>query len=130
MPCSCCKTSGCSCCGTRDCLCCRTPDKVKKLLQNEGVSDELSTFFKAFSEPIRVKILLAMLHEEICVKDLVAVLNVSQPRISNQLKLLKLDNLVKTRKEKNSIFYSLNDKYIQDILSIGLEHMSHQGGNE
>ena len=106
-------------------LCCKTPENVKKLIEEEDVSENLSFLFKAFSEPIRIKILLAMLYNEICVQDLATLLKVSQPRISNQLKLLKLHKLVKTRKEKNNVFYSLDDKHIKDILSIGLSHINH-----
>ncbi len=108
-----------------DNFCCKTPENVKLLIADEAVSENLSFFFKMFSEPIRVKILLAMLHSEICVQDLAILLEVSQPRVSNQLKLLKLNKLIKARKEKNNIFYSLDDRHIQDILSIGLEHLNH-----
>ncbi len=106
-------------------LCCKTPQKVIEVISNDEVTENLSFFFKVFSEPIRIKILLAMLHNEICVKDLTILLGVSQPRISNQLKFLKLNNVVKIRKEKNNIFYSLDDEHISDILSIGLSHISH-----
>ncbi len=109
-------------------LCCKTPEKVMDLIKSEEISENLSFFFKTFSEPIRVKILLAMLHNEICVKDLAILLDVSQPRISNQLKLLKLNKIVKSRKEKNNIYYSLDDCHIGDILSIGLAHISHEEG--
>ncbi|ONI38603.1 hypothetical protein AN639_07425 [Candidatus Epulonipiscium fishelsonii] len=106
-------------------LCCETPEEIQSLIADEEVSENLSFFFKTFSEPIRIKILLAMLHTEICVQDLAILLEVSQPRVSNQLKLLKLNKLVKSRKEKNNVFYSLDDKHIQNILSIGLDHISH-----
>lgn len=106
-------------------LCCKTPENVKRLIEDEAVAENLSFFFKAFSEPIRIKILLAMIHNEICVRDLSILLGASQPRISNQLKLLKLHKLVKTRKEKNNIYYSLDDDHIKEILSTGLNHVQH-----
>ncbi len=107
-------------------LCCKTPETVIELITNEEITEDLSFLFKAFSEPIRVKILLAMLHDEICVNDLVVLLEVSQPRISNQLKFLKMADLVKSRKEKNNIYYSLNDQHIEDIITIGLQHIAHK----
>lgn len=109
-------------------LCCHTDENTKKLVEDEAVSENLSFFFKAFSEPIRIQILLAMLHGEICVKDLAYLLDVSQPRVSNQLKFLKLNKLVKARKEKNNIFYSLDDQHIEDVLRIGLSHLEHSEG--
>ncbi len=107
-------------------LCCNTPENVVKLISDEEISENMAFFFKTFSEPIRIKILLAMLHNEICVKDLALLLDISQPRVSNQLKLLKLNNIVKIRRDKNNIFYSLDDRHIHDILSIGLSHLNHR----
>ncbi len=107
-------------------LCCKTPEKVVELMADEAITENLAFFFKTFSEPIRIKILLAMLHNEICVKDLAILLDVSQPRVSNQLKLLKLNQVVKSRKDKNNIYYSLDDEHIQDILNIGISHLNHK----
>ncbi len=107
-------------------FCCKTAEGAAAVLENEEISESLSYFFKIFSEPIRIKILLALLHGEICVNSLSLLLDVSQPRVSNQLKILKLNKIIKSRKEKNKIYYSLNDSHIHDILSIGLEHLSHQ----
>ena len=106
-------------------FCCESAEKAKNVIAKDNVTEKMSEFFKAFSEPIRIKLLLAMLHGEICVKDLAELLEVSQPRVSNQLRFLKENNLVKYRKEKNHIYYSLDDDHIKEILTIGLKHMSH-----
>lgn len=108
-----------------DKLCCVVSENVQDIISNDTITENLSFLFKVFSEPIRIKILLVMLNDEICVKDLAVLLDMSQPRISNQLKFLKMADLVKTRKEKNNVFYSLNDEHIKDILSTGLEHINH-----
>ncbi len=109
-------------------LCCQTPENVINLIKDEAISENLSFLFKSLSEPIRINILFAMLHNEICVQDIATLLGVSQPRVSNQLKLLKLNKLIKSRKDKNNIYYSLDDKHVQDILSIGLKHIEHSEG--
>ena len=107
--------------------CCKTHESVKKILNDEVAVEHLSDLFKLMGEPIRTKILLAMLHSEICVKDLALLLNIAQPRISNQLKILKLSKIVKVRKEKNNVFYNLADVRIKEIISIGLKQVDHQG---
>lgn len=104
---------------------CANSEKAIKIIENEEAVEKMAVFFKAFSEPIRIKILLSMLEGEICVHDLARLLNVSQPRISNQLRLLKDKHLIKSRKEKNHIFYSLDDEHIKDILNIGACHIKH-----
>lgn len=111
-------------------FCCSSADKAREVVADEETTERMAMFFKAFSEPIRIKILLSMLHGEICVKDLAELLEISQPRVSNQLKLLKQCNLVKSRKEKNSVFYSLDDGHIADILNVGLNHINHTNHKE
>ncbi len=106
-------------------FCCSTSEEAKSLLADQQSIERLAELYKAFSEPIRIEILLAMLHNEICVCDLALLLQVSQPRVSNQLKYLKQNRLIKSRKDKNNVYYSLDDEHIQEILTIGLKHIKH-----
>jgi len=70
---------------------------------------ELLNIFKAFSEETRLKMLKIMEKGEICVCDLVSVLNVSQPKISFHLNVLKEAGLIKDRKQGKWVHYSIND---------------------
>ena len=47
----------------------------------------------------------------------------TQPAISHQLRILKQMNLVRTRREGRTVFYSLADGHIASILSQGMEHI-------
>ncbi len=105
--------------------CCCDIEEAKAFVANEELCDKMAKLFRAFSEPIRVKILLSMLHGEVCVQGFVILLGVSQPSVSNQLAKLKSDGLVKSRKEKNKIYYSLNDDHVHDLVEIGLKHVEH-----
>ena len=60
---------------------------------------------------------------EVCVCDLAQALNMTQSAISHQLKILKQNKLVKSRREGKSIFYSLADDHVLTILQMGLEHV-------
>ena len=46
-----------------------------------------------------------------------------QPAISHQLRILKQMNLVHTRREGKTVFYSLADDHIASILRMGMEHI-------
>ncbi len=104
---------------------CENAKRVQKLLPPEETSSMLAHFFKAFSDPTRVQILFCMTEGEICVHDISVLLGISQPRVSNQLRHLRQDKLVKTRKDGNQIFYSLDDEHIKDILEVGFAHIKH-----
>lgn len=57
------------------------------------------TAFKALGEPTRLKILRMLAEQDLCVCDLEEVLQISQPRVSQHLKVLKQAGLVQERRE-------------------------------
>ncbi len=99
-------------------------DKAAAEIQGHEVSIKLSEFFKMFSDPTRVKLLNALYISEMCVCDIAACLNMTHSAISHQLRLLKMYNLVKSRKEGKIVYYSLADSHVTDILHKGLEHIN------
>ena len=85
--------------------------------------DDLADFFKIFGDTTRIKKLYVLLCSEMCVCDLAQILNMTQSAISHQLRVLKQMDLVKSRREGKTIFYSLADGHITTILSQGLDHI-------
>ena len=65
---------------------------------------------KAVSDPTRVRILKILESGEICVCQIIAVIQLSQSTISKHLFLLKAAGLIKDRKDKKWVFYSLDGK--------------------
>ncbi len=89
----------------------------------EQISD-LAEVFKNFADPTRVKILCLLLNQEFNVTELSEKLNMTQPAISQQLRLLKMNALIKFRREGKSLIYSLADDHVKEILNIGIEHLA------
>ena len=85
----------------------------------------LADLFKVFGDATRIKVLYLLLKGELCVNDIAASLSMSQSSISHQLKVLKQHRLVKFRRDGKTIFYSLDDDHVVNILSQGLEHIEH-----
>ena len=90
---------------------------------NMEIINELSEFFKVFSDTTRLKILKVLLDGETCVNDISSKINVSSSAVSHQLSYLRRTNLVKTRKEGQVIYYSIADNHIKVIIEYGLEHI-------
>lgn len=84
----------------------------------------LSEFYKIFGDQTRLRILDLLLNKPLCVNEISEKLDVSQSAISHQLKILRLSNLVKTKKEGKNVYYSISDDHIKIILKYGLEHIS------
>jgi ArsR family transcriptional regulator len=68
---------------------------------------KVDLMFRAFSDPIRVRILSLIQPGELCVCDLVEILKVPQPTISRQLSYLRRAGLVKMRQERSWNYYEL-----------------------
>lgn len=95
---------------------------------NETAPDEtelydLAELFKVFGDSTRIRILYVLFEAEVCVCDLAAALNMTQSAISHQLKILKQNRLIKSRREGKSIFYSLADDHVRTIIAQGQEHI-------
>ena len=65
--------------------------------------------FKAMADRTRLRILNLLRSGEVCVCDLVAVLNVPQPKVSRHLAYLRRAGLVQARKEGHWAYYRLAD---------------------
>lgn len=70
---------------------------------------ELLSIFKALSDETRIRILKLLEHGELCVCDIVAALDMIQPKISFHLSVLKDARLIKDRKEGKWIHYRIDD---------------------
>ena len=96
--------------------------ELQKILSDEDQVTRVSEFFRLMGDNSRLIILIALNHRELCVSDLVRLLNVSQPTVSHQLKLLRTAKLVKTRREGRTIYYTLDDEHIENIVAMAVEH--------
>ncbi|MDD2619464.1 MAG: metalloregulator ArsR/SmtB family transcription factor [Syntrophomonadaceae bacterium] len=74
------------------------------------------TIFKALGEPTRLKIIKLLSIKELCVCDLEEIMQISQPRISQHLKVLKYAGLVNERKEGQRSICSLNKVLLNNTM--------------
>lgn len=70
--------------------------------------DTIKKGFHALSDSIRIEVLNLLRSQELCVCELLEVLNISQSKLSFHLKTLKEAGLVRTRQEGRWVYYSLN----------------------
>jgi ArsR family transcriptional regulator len=94
--------------------------KTKMLAITEFV--QISKYFKALGDDTRIKIMWALFNHEMCVCDIANLLSMTKSAISHQLKELKDNNLIKSRKEGKTVFYSLFDKHISIFIKNAYIH--------
>ncbi len=114
----------------KEAVCCDTVEVHEELLKivNETMPEEtelydLAELFKVFGDSTRIRILFVLFEAEVCVCDLAEALHMTQSAISHQLRILKQNKLVKSRREGKSVFYSLADSHVRTIIAQGREHI-------
>ncbi len=98
-------------------------NRVRQRMPSEEQYSDLSEFFKIFGNPTRLKIISLLAVEDLCVCDICEALDLNQTTVSNQLRILRANNLVKYQKEGKMARYSLTDLHIEMIYKVGLEHI-------
>jgi len=80
--------------------------------------EDLAQLFKALGDPNRLRILLALAHDEMCVCDIAAFLTVSESAVSHQLRLLRQMRLVTNRRDGAVLYYRLREKSLRKVISV------------
>ena len=93
-------------------------------IDNNDKINEMCDFFKALSDPTRMKIVLTISSGEICVNDIAAKINMTKSAVSHQLAYLKRLRLIKNRKEGKEVFYSLDDEHVNLLINSAWEHVN------
>jgi len=79
----------------------------------------VSRVLRALSHPTRLKILKLLSIRDMCVCEIMAVLNATQPTTSHHLNILENMGLIEERREGKWVFYSIADsKLSQDLIKL------------
>lgn len=84
--------------------------------QYQALRSFKAEFFKALAHPLRIHILDALREGERSVAELRDILGVEPPNASQQLAILRAKNLVVARKDGNTVFYSVRDPMVFNLL--------------
>ena len=85
-----------------------------------------AAFFKALAHPARIRILEELVHRELSVQGLQSALGLDQPVVSQQLSVLRANNVVVGRKAGVSVRYTLRDQLVADLLDIARQIFKNQ----
>lgn len=94
---------------------------MKKIKENTLY--DVAELFKNFSDSTRIRILYSLFETERSVTEIAELLKMNQSAISHQLRFLKNSKLIKNRRDGKTIYYSLADDHVYNIISQGIEHV-------
>lgn len=87
--------------------------------------NQLTNIFKILSDENRLRMIALLYQEELCVCELSGILNIPQPRISQNLSKLRDLNLVDDERKEKYVFYSLkkDNNILTDVLKNIMEDL-------
>lgn len=98
-------------------------EKVNKIKLLIGDVENVELIFKALSDATRLKIAYALtLTDELCVHDVAHIIDASTATASHHLRLLRNMKLAKARKKGKTVFYSLDDDHVRQLVYIAMVH--------
>jgi len=75
-------------------------------------------FFKTLGHPARVRILEVLRDGERPVSELIGAVGIEASHLSHQLGIMRRANLVRTRKEGSTVYYSVASPAIYELLEV------------
>lgn len=97
--------------------------KLSDGFPSEAEIHAMTELFKVLGDPTRIKMLLLFFSQESCVSEIAAKLHVTESAVSHHLQILRLNGLVKRRREGKTIFYCSMDKHLSSIMAQGWDHV-------
>lgn len=79
------------------------------------------------SDTTRVRLLWALIDEELAVNELVERVGKPAPSVSQHLAKLRMARLVRTRREGTQVFYRLENEHVARLVGDAVDNAEHAG---
>lgn len=89
---------------------------------SEEAFGRAAAIFRAAGDVPRLRLLAHLAESEWCVSELAEALGEGLSTVSQRLRLLRAEGLVKRRRDGRHIFYTLTDKHVAELIGNALEH--------
>jgi ArsR family transcriptional regulator len=88
---------------------------LEKLRKSAG---DACSLLRVLANPDRLLLLCQMTQGEFCVSELEEMTGIRQPTLSQQLTVLREEEMVDTRREGRQIFYSISSKEAMAVMTV------------
>lgn len=90
---------------------------VSPALQMQERANEAAELLKAMANPQRLRVLCLLIEREMSVGEINGLIGLSQSALSQHLAVLRDKGLVSTRREAQTVYYSVQDGLVHDIIA-------------
>jgi ArsR family transcriptional regulator, lead/cadmium/zinc/bismuth-responsive transcriptional repressor len=100
-------------------------DRILERMPSERAVIDTADVFSLLGDAGRVRILSALLHGPLRVRDIAQAAHLSESSASHALRLLRAHRVVSVRREGREAHYELDDVHVRALLQLALDHMGH-----
>ncbi len=83
----------------------------------------VAELFRAFSDTSRVRILSALMNEEMNITALAQVVGISESAVSHHMRGLRQMHMVQSRRDGKEVYYRVGDEHIIALFQQGVKHV-------
>lgn len=100
------------------------PTRTSAPLVTDEACARAAALFRAVGDVPRLRVIEQLGRGERCVTELADATNTKMSTLSQQLRVLRAERIVKNRRDGKHIFYSLADDHIRELVEAALRHAS------
>ena len=102
--------------------CCGGDHDHQQVKFDETACERAAAIFRALGDPQRLRLLIMLESRPCCVSELADAMGEPLPAISQRLRVLRSERVVRSRREGKHIYYSLADEHISRLVTNGVMH--------
>ncbi len=95
----------------------------KTTVLNEHTAAHVAELFRAFSDTSRVRLLSALVNQELNVGTLASLVGITESAVSHHLRGLRQMHLVQARRDGKEVYYRIDDEHIIALFQQGIKHI-------
>ena len=93
---------------------------------DERIATHVAQLFRAFSDTSRVRILSAIVEQEVNISTLAQMVGLTESAVSHHMRGLRQMRLVKSRRDGKEVYYSVDDPHIIALFQQGVRHVQEE----
>ncbi len=103
--------------------------RAKEGILSAADVEKVCKIFHLLSDPSRLKIVYELLNGALCVYHLTELCSTTQSAVSHQLRILRDNGIVKSKRKGQFVEYSIADAHVRAIIEMGVRHLrcTHEG---
>jgi ArsR family transcriptional regulator, lead/cadmium/zinc/bismuth-responsive transcriptional repressor len=96
---------------------------MKSLPLDEHIAVHIAELFRSFSDTSRVRILHAIIDQEMNTSKIAELIGITESAVSHHLRGLRQQHLVHSHRVGKEVFYQVIDEHIISLFQQGVKHI-------